>query len=313
MPKKIIISILLVAVFGGGLLLWYFGKTESLKPDFPDVEPVKTEDKENLLSEEKFFWMAEGQKNKVYFVGSIHLLREEDYPLPPVIEEIYNDSRVIIFETDIGAIEDPVFIYQMMEKMFYPPGEKLSQNISEDTLKILEERLSLYQLPVEDFEIFRPWAISFFLSDLKFEELAYDYNLGVDKYFYKKAKLDKKEINYLETPEYQIEIMAGLGKELQESFLKKTLEQLDTAESLLSDMVGAWKIGDINKMEEIAMQDFEPEIYDLFLIKRNKEWVPLVEELMEKEDNVLIIVGAGHLLGKDSLIELLKEKGYKIE
>jgi uncharacterized protein YbaP (TraB family) len=33
---------------------------------------------------------------------------------------------------------------------------------------------------------------------------------------------------------------------------------------------------------------------------------------MEENKNVFIIVGAGHLIGPGSVIEILKQKGYKV-
>ena len=55
-----------------------------------------------------------------------------------------------------------------------------------------------------------------------------------------------------------------------------------------------------------------PDIYDRFFTERNKMWVLKIRKMMEQNDNVLIIVGAGHLVGKDSVVDLLRKNGYKV-
>lgn len=314
----IVITLIVVALLVGGAYFYLSGQAPEVPKKYtePEPEPVAGLEPDKDAEEGKaLIWTAEGRENKVYFLGSVHLLREEDHPLPQAMEEVYNASQKIVFETDIGAMEDPAFVSQIVEKMFYPPGETLSQNVSETTLKKLEKVLYPHQVSVAEFEMFKPWVISLALAELEFERLGYDPDLGVDKYFYEKAKSDGKEINYLEAPEYQINLMAGLDENLQELLLQQTLAELDIAELIISDMLEAWKAGDVNKVEELVMLGFEesPEISDLFLVQRNKEWVPLVEEFLKEEKNVLVIVGTAHLVGENNLIDLLKERGHIIK
>jgi uncharacterized protein YbaP (TraB family) len=47
--------------------------------------------------------------------------------------------------------------------------------------------------------------------------------------------------------------------------------------------------------------------------RRNIDWVNKIEEMMSEDKNILVIVGAGHLVGPDSVVALLKEKGYRVK
>jgi len=49
------------------------------------------------------------------------------------------------------------------------------------------------------------------------------------------------------------------------------------------------------------------------LLDRNRAWIPKLEEFLKSDKAVLVVVGAGHLVGKDSVVELLTAKGYKVE
>lgn len=47
-------------------------------------------------------------------------------------------------------------------------------------------------------------------------------------------------------------------------------------------------------------------------IKRNKDWIGKIEKMIKKA-STLIAVGGAHLLGKDGIIELLREQGYVVQ
>ena len=57
-------------------------------------------------------WRAEGRSNVVYLLGSIHLLRAEDLPLPTVIDTAYEDAEVLIMELDMDDM-DPAATQQI--------------------------------------------------------------------------------------------------------------------------------------------------------------------------------------------------------
>ncbi|MCP4108142.1 MAG: TraB/GumN family protein, partial [Desulfobacteraceae bacterium] len=47
-----------------------------------------------------------------------------------------------------------------------------------------------------------------------------------------------------------------------------------------------------------------PNIYDKFVIQRNKNWMQTVENLTKQDNNAMVIVGCLHLVGENSLIDL---------
>jgi uncharacterized protein YbaP (TraB family) len=101
----------------------------------------------------------------------------------------------------------------------------------------------------------------------------------------------------------------------QEALLRQTLEELEVVGTMASEMVEAWKNGDVNKLDAIMKLSFAdyPEMYDRFVVTRNRNWVSIIDALAGQEKNVLVVVGAAHLVGKDSVLNLLKAKGYRIE
>ena len=72
-------------------------------------------------------------------------------------------------------------------------------------------------------------------------------------------------------------------------------QQLSGIESLFKD-------------SEFGMESHQ----DILLNKRNKNWVAQLKSLMPQE-GLFVAVGAGHLVGEQGLINLLKQEGYQLK
>lgn len=261
-----------------------------------------------------FLWSIETGKNTVYLLGSLHILKNDSFPLGVEIEDAYIDSKKIVLETDLDSINNPEFQAKMITLGLYPEGQTLAQNVSRETYRLLEKKLVAVGLPVAHFNRFRPWVSALALTFMEFQRLGFDPSYGIDTHFFNKAKKDGKEIIVLETMDYQLGLFTKMGKAEQESFLRQALKDLEVIDTMASEMVSSWKTGDVDKLNSIIKSSFKahPGIYNRFIIQRNKRWISRIEDLMRQDENVLVIVGAGHLVGTESILELLKKKGYKI-
>mgnify|MGYP006146283647 FL=1 len=59
--------------------------------------------------------------------------------------------------------------------------------------------------------------------------------------------------------------------------------------------------------------DDAPALYARMLTDRNAAWVPQIEQLLRGADDVLVVVGAGHLVGEQSVVEMLRQRGHTVE
>jgi uncharacterized protein YbaP (TraB family) len=262
-----------------------------------------------------FLWSLKTEENTVFFLGSLHVFKSADYPLAAEIEKAYAEAQEVVFETDIDLAKDPDLHAKMMGLALYPDGQTLADNVSKKTYKMLEQKILATGLPIETFERFKPWFVALTLSVLELQRLGFDPNYGIDTHFHNKAKADGKRIIALESPEYQLELFKTLDRKEQESFLSQTLEEIDVIGTMASDMTEAWRTGDASKLDSIIKRSFKDHLrmYDRFVVQRNKNWVQVIDKLTRHDKNVLVIVGAAHLVGKDSVLALLRAKGYGIE
>jgi uncharacterized protein YbaP (TraB family) len=232
-----------------------------------------------------------------------------------VIEKAYATSQKIIFETDIAAMQGPVIQTAMLERGLYPEGQTLHQNLDGSTRRSLQNKFSELGLPLEHFAKFKPWVVALTLASLELQRLGFDPNYGIDVYFFHKAMKDGKEIAFLETAEYQLNLLAKMDEQDQRSFLNQTLRDLKLASQLANDMVSYWKTGDADSLHALLFKSFKdyPNIHDRLLIQRNRKWVLEIENLIRENKNVLLIVGVGHLVGPDGVLDLLRKKGHKLK
>ena len=260
-------------------------------------------------------WSVRSGSNTIYLLGSLHVLKSDDYPLSAAIEKAYSASQKVVFETDLSAMSDASIQAQMLTMGLYPEGESLSRNLSGGTFEMLKTKLTEMGMPVQQFERFKPWLIALTLATFELQRLGYSPQMGIDMHFYNRSKADEKEIDFLEPIEFQMELLGNMDDADQDSFLTQTLEEMDVVKDMSADMTTYWKAGDAGRLYELLNKSFEkhPIIRDRLLLKRNMEWVSHIEVLTKETRNVLVIVGAGHLVGPESVVDLLKKKGYTVK
>ena len=268
-----------------------------------------------VKAKKNFLWSVETEENTVYLLGSIHMLNSAYYPLRKKIEKSYEQSKKIVFEIDIDEANNSVFQTKILTFGLYTNGQTLEKNISAQTYRLLQERVAAAGLHMSQFDRLKPWFCALTLTVIEFSRLGFDPNYGIDKYFFDKAKRDEKDIIYLETVEYQIDMLTTMLEEEQEKFLRQTLEDLKVIETIITDIVQYWENGDANKLDALLRINFSdyPDIYNRIFVQRNIKWVEKIEDLTRQNENVLVVVGAGHLVGAEGVVELLRKRGYTVQ
>ncbi len=262
----------------------------------------------------KCLWAVSSDQNTVYLLGSIHLLSRWDYPLDEAFEKAYRDSAVIAFETDLDEMDRPETQALMMQHSLLPKGCFIRDVLSAQTFQMLEKRLAADGQDMVRFEGLRPWVCALTLTMLELSKRGYLPAYGIDRYFYQKARQDRKTIVSLEPVREQLALFFELGNAEQDAFLRRTLTDLETVDTLFPEMLALWKTGDLRQLDRIMQRSFagHPALYDKFLVRRNAKWLPTIEGLIGQTENALVVVGASHLGGATGVIAKLKSRGYTV-
>jgi uncharacterized protein len=260
-------------------------------------------------------WKISSKTNTVYLLGSVHVLKQDAYPLDESIEKAYENSPRLFFEINFDQVDEQKIQQLTMAKGAYYDGRTLKEVLSKQTYKLVKKRLASQGLDIEKFERFKPWLLALSIEVSEMQRLGFDPSKGVDKYFYEKAKKDKKEIDGFETAEYQLNLLGDMPAEMQEAILLKIMEDIDDVQKDVNVIIEAWKSGNVEALDTVLLKSFEsfPDMYQKLVADRNKNWMPKIESLIGQKENVMIIIGAAHLVGKDGILAALKQKGYLVE
>ena len=259
-------------------------------------------------------WKVQGDKATVYLAGSVHVLKAENYPLPKFFDDAYTNSSIIYFEIDPGLMRDPSVAMQFTTRARLPEGETLSQRLSAGTYSSLVARFKAIELPEAMFAQMKPGMVAMTLVMLELQKLGCHPELGLDMHFEKRAKTDRKPVKSLETVEFQMDLLTNLSKEEDEGITKSTLADIGNMGKELDEMLKAWQAGDdavLQKMLNESIAEF-PSLYKRMLSDRNQTWVGKLDAILKGDQNVMVVVGVGHLVGNDGVVERLRKKGFKV-
>ena len=197
----------------------------------------------------------------------------------------------------------------------YPEGQTLLQHIPREMQKPLKKKLADLGLPLEAMVRFKPWFLAVTLTTLELQRLGFNPHSGIDIHYYGRARSDEKELDFFEPIDFQLDLLGSMSADDQNSFLGQTLKDLEIAAQMADDMVRFWQNGQIEKLHSLLFKSFEdyPQIEDRLLLQRNKDWVEKIEDMLGGPENVFVVVGAGHLVGAGSVVDLLRQKGYKVK
>jgi hypothetical protein len=260
-------------------------------------------------------WQVRSGENTLYLLGSLHVLKKESYPLPQLMEEIYAASQVVVFETDMDEMDTPAMQKKIIDYGRLPAGQSLQQQLSPPTWQMLEQKLAALNIAATNVQQMKPWLCALTLTVTDLQRLGFLPEYGLDEHFYRRARQDKKKIIPLESVDFQLSLFYSQSRKEQEEFLKQTLADLQMADQLSGEMERAWKTGDEAKLAGLIAMSFAdyPKQFERMVLQRNKNWLPVLEKLLKREPCTLAVVGAGHLVGPGSVVELLRRQGYAVE
>jgi hypothetical protein len=265
--------------------------------------------------EKSLLWQVSRDDKSIFLLGSIHYLRKENYPLNQTILNALDASKSLVLEIDLNRTSVESAQQATLEKAVYRDGTNLAQNISPETYELASRRAVELGLDMRILNPMKPWFAALTMVAINLQRIGLDPKFGVDRHLAERAKSSGKPTSGLETLESQLSIFDQLSKQEQESMLRETVGELERLNRDINEIVQSWLKGDDNRLMTLlltGMQEY-PDLYEKVLVDRNRRWVGNIEKLVQQGSGAMVVVGAAHLLGKDSVVEMLKAKGYSVE
>jgi uncharacterized protein YbaP (TraB family) len=269
---------------------------EAAKPAEPPKEPAAER-------YEPFMWQIQGPNGPVYLLGTIHIGVSIDEPGYALVRQRFDEATMFVMETNLNDVKD-----DMASGMAIPAGQpNLEEQLGPKAWAAFEERVGTSAAAT--VRSFQPWVIVSMLIGKMLEGLPpaspMDHTLA------QRAAEANKELDYLEPPELQIEL---LKKHLNAEELKEMILDFDKQREDLMKMMIAYKTVDVEAITTLSFKDKDrkPEMYEDMFYKRNRAWIPHIKRYIER-GNVFVAFGAGHMVGDDGVLDLLKKEGIEVK
>lgn len=262
---------------------------------------------------EGIFHRVQKDNQTVYLLGSIHIGDQTIYPLNEKIDVAFEEADHLAVEINIEDINETEASQTMMQQGLYQDGTTLSTVVEDEVFKDTVGYLSDLGLNEEMINQFQPWFVTMMLSEVALGKSNLTSENGVDKHFITRATEKKLPIISLESVESQIASISSAPVEEQIESLEITLDSMDIYEEELTQLIRVWRSGNIDVIAQL--RDLSEGSEQLAMEERDLLMADKIEGFLNADDGetYFVVVGALHLAGENSIVDLLETRGYSVE
>jgi uncharacterized protein YbaP (TraB family) len=247
-------------------------------------------------------WAVTDADTTIYLFGTIHLLPENVQWRTAKLDQAIASSQQLVVETIVDDKDPTKIMSAMALDARVPPARRGA----------VAEAVKKSGFPPQALDRMETWAAAFILLSNKFRELGL--SGGVEGVLRNDFSAKGKNVGELESNLEQLSFFDQLPEDAQRALLEGAIEESKSMTEDFSGMLKAWSRGDVQGIARTFDRDLSvsPALQQSLIRQRNANWSKWIERRMTEPGAVMVAVGAGHLAGKDSVLEMLKKGGYKI-
>ena len=261
-------------------------------------------------------WRAAGPHAQVELFGSIHLLSAATVWRTPALDADFAKADQVWFEIPLGAAAQADAVRMMQAKGLLPPGQTLAALLPPPLHARLVALAQAEGLDTAVLERMRPWLAELELTVSFYTHQGYREELGVESQI-NAAVPPTAPREAFETLADQVDLFADAPLAEQIASLKETLDEIDTDPALFARAAAAWRKGDVKALTAEVVDPVRKDdaaLYRRVLVDRNRRFAARIEQMLRSgHGRVLVVVGAGHLVGPDGVPAMLRRDGVRVE
>jgi hypothetical protein len=234
------------------------------------------------------------------------MICKEDFLFSNTLKEKVTASKTIYLELDM---DDPSMMMKMatltimkdktLKDLMSPADYDLVSSYVKDSLG----------MPMMLFNRMKPITL---MSLIYTKVLPCSKTESYEGKFVELAKAQKKEVKGLETIEDQMGVFDKIPDSVEAQMILEMIKSMPEQRKQMAEMVDSYKKENIQQLSEQMSESPEWKGFeDILLANRNRNWISIMESAM-KQGTQIFAVGAGHLPGKDGVINLLRHAGYTV-
>jgi uncharacterized protein YbaP (TraB family) len=262
---------------------------------------------------EPALWSVEGRGNTAWLFGSVHVLPKGGFAIEGALAGAWEQAGTVCLEVDSSTLDEATITALTLEKAVDPEGRTL-YDLMGDQADRARTLATMAGIELAPFAAFEPWFVGLTVAVLALQQHGYDVAHGVEKVIEQAAAKDGKERCGLESLDEQLGFLDGLAPEMQQEILLQSLAEAGDVDEAMGKLMSAWQEGDTTELLALLEEDFEefPGLADRLVYERNERWAEALAGRLEGGEDVLVVVGALHLVGERGLPALLTKRGFRV-
>lgn len=259
-------------------------------------------------------WAVSDPDTTIYLFGTIHLLPEKFDWRTAELNRAITGSQQLVVETIVDE-KDPGKLMAALSSLAFSPGQPpLRERVPASKRAVLDAAVAKSGIPRAALDQMETWAAAFMLLGNQYKDMGLKSGEGVESVLRNRFLSDGKKIEELESNVEQLTFFDALSEKAQRDLLEGAIEQPKNMGAQFKAMLAAWARGDVKAIARSFNRDLSasPELKDALIKRRNANWSQWIEKRMAQPGTLLVAVGAGHLAGSDSLVEMLRREGLRV-
>jgi len=259
-------------------------------------------------------WVVRDADSTVYLFGTIHYLRPGTAWGSDKVDAAFASADQ--FWVEVADQDDPSVAARVAQQHGVTPDRPLSSILSAEDFAAFDKAAQGVGASGAAMDAYRPWLAAFMVAGTTPLQAGYRPDAGVDKTLMDRARAEGKTIRGFETADIQLRLIAGMSEEAQIAYLNNYVRHGDQIVPKLDQTVAAWLKGDaaeVGRLNRLDTRDIHPDVHRAALIVRNADWTDQIETMMKGSGTAFVAIGAAHLADQDSVIDMLKAKGFTVE
>ena len=280
----------------------------------------------SLASNAQLLWKVTGRNTckPSYLFGTIHLETSKYIDSVPGLRAAIANVDAIYGEVQMDSFSDTNVRMKAVNNLIAPPDSTIDKLLTKEEYQLVDSVVNSYfmgMITLESFSKMKPVVLSSQLGVMQMKKY-FPEQLGlndvIDVAIQAAGRELGKRIGGLETIEMQINMLYGTPLDVQAQELVNFCRMDNDIISFSKELCDAYHAQDLDTLEKLLLlegigeDEMTNEIIEKLAYERNRRWMNTITETIPRE-SMLVAVGAGHLVGKDGLIELLRRDGYTVE
>lgn len=257
-------------------------------------------------------WKLSDPDTTIYLFGTVHVLPEGMKWRTTRFDQTVGQAKELVLE--INDVNDKAALGTLYKRLAFSPGlPPVLDRLPADKRAELQAAIERAGFKAGQLDAMETWAVAVTLGASMYAGMGASSDNGVESQL--RTAFKGRQVEGLETTEQQLGYFDVMPEETQRKLLVSMIDDMKNARADFQKMLAAWSSGDTTAIARTFDDELKkaPEIAHVLIDQRNANWVQWLKHRLDQPGTVLVAVGAGHLAGKGSVIDLLQKQGLKVE